>query len=357
MRNKKTIFNFIIATVIVLPFLVLPASAQVQRADAPPTGFEAICNQALVKSQGLAGCINKIYLFSLGLGALIALLMLVTAGYRYMTAAGNAEQVQTAKDTFVSTFTGLIIIFIAFILLYLINPDLVQLNTLRLPKIEIKTGGSAGGGGGAAPPPPPPPGGGTGSAINISTVGLAASYGSGSTATITFTASPSGSYSWTFDDCAGDQLPDGLTYRSANPPVISGTVSVSAIEGTYNCQVSVSGGGRSGSAEFQIVVAQGNITIVVVPAAPAYARGGAANISFVAAPGGTYTWTFDDCAGDDLPRGLTISGLGAPSETAPRITGTVANDALASPPPYSCRISATGQGRSGSKDFQIVISP
>jgi hypothetical protein len=95
--------------------------------NAPPTatttatGFEGICS----KTAGLPKCIQQLYLLALGLGALVAVLMIVLAGYRYMTASGNAQQVESAKDAFTSAFIGLIIIFVAYILLYLINPDLV----------------------------------------------------------------------------------------------------------------------------------------------------------------------------------------------------------------------------------------
>jgi len=101
------------------------------------TDFEKFCNV----TDGLASCIQKIYLLSLGLGAIVALLMIVLAGYRYMTAGGNGAQVESAKDSFESAFIGLIIIFTAFILLSLINPDLVRFKnfdkTLKLPEIKV----------------------------------------------------------------------------------------------------------------------------------------------------------------------------------------------------------------------------
>ena len=116
------------------PQLVLAATTTVTST----TGFEQICN----RDAGLASCIQKIYLLSLGLGSIVALLMIVLAGYSYMTAGGNAQQVESAKGSFESAFIGLIIIFVAFILLNLINPDLVRLRnfdrTLTLP--EIRTG-------------------------------------------------------------------------------------------------------------------------------------------------------------------------------------------------------------------------
>lgn len=101
-------------------------------AAVPATGFEDICK---VQENGLATCIKQLYLFSLGLGSIIALLMIVLAGFRYMTASGNAQQVEGAKESFSAAFIGLIIIFIAFILLYVINPDLVHFKKLDLPAI------------------------------------------------------------------------------------------------------------------------------------------------------------------------------------------------------------------------------
>lgn len=104
-----------------------PKSSTTQAGTIPSTGFGQICS----KEKGLAACIKQLYLFGLGLGAFVALLMVVVAGYRYMTAAGNAQQTEKAKETFATAFIGLIIIFVAFVLLYLINPDLVQFKPLK----------------------------------------------------------------------------------------------------------------------------------------------------------------------------------------------------------------------------------
>ena len=150
MKNKIVIFAYTVAISSVLVLQLAPSLALAQndnRAPATPTGFEQICSTKDEQGNPIEGaisvCIKKIYLFSLGFGALIALFMLVVAGYRYMTAGGNAEQVQAAKDTFETTFKGLIIIFTAFILLYIINPDLVQFTKLKLPPINLPGEGSS----------------------------------------------------------------------------------------------------------------------------------------------------------------------------------------------------------------------
>jgi len=118
-------------TLVVVTFSIFPFAAHAfQPAQTvPSTGF--FCKS----DDGIAVCIKKIYLFSLGFGALVAFLMIVLAGYRYLTASGNAQQVEGAKDAFASAFIGLIIIFVAFILLYLINPDLVKFQPLKLPDL------------------------------------------------------------------------------------------------------------------------------------------------------------------------------------------------------------------------------
>lgn len=132
----------IVLFIVVSFFLIAPlytfAETPTTTTALAETGFEKFCNA----KDGLAPCIQKIYLLSLGLGAIVALLMVVLAGYRYMTAGGNATQVESAKDSLGSAFIGLIIIFVAFILLSLINPDLVRFKnfdkTLKLPEIRVK---------------------------------------------------------------------------------------------------------------------------------------------------------------------------------------------------------------------------
>ena len=89
----------------------------------------------------IATCISQIYTLSLGLGSLLALAIMVLAGYRYMAAQGSGEAVQSAKDMFTAAVTGLIIIFVGFILLYVINPDLVQfknIGKIPIPDTSVK---------------------------------------------------------------------------------------------------------------------------------------------------------------------------------------------------------------------------
>jgi hypothetical protein len=72
--------------------------------------------------------INQIYVWSLGIAVLLALLMAILGGYYYMTSAGNAEQSSKGKEYITSALIGLVIIFTAYLLLNQINPQLVNFN-------------------------------------------------------------------------------------------------------------------------------------------------------------------------------------------------------------------------------------
>lgn len=81
-------------------------------------------------------CINQIYVWSLGLSALLAMLMMVLGGYMVMTAAGNAQQSTTGKEMIWSSIVGMGILFAAFLILNTINPDLVDFSNLTSDPFE-----------------------------------------------------------------------------------------------------------------------------------------------------------------------------------------------------------------------------
>jgi len=97
-------------------------------------------NGAVLSGQGpcsglenLASCIVNIYRWALGVAVLLALVMIIFAGYLYMTAGGDAQRVASAKEKFTNAFIGIIILFAAVLILRTINPDLVLLPEDPLP--------------------------------------------------------------------------------------------------------------------------------------------------------------------------------------------------------------------------------
>lgn len=116
--------NKIILLIIILGFTFSPFLAT---AASPCTiaGLKANNNNISTLPQ----CINQIYIWSLGAGALIGFFITVLGGYYYMTSHGNAEQAAKGTELIWSAVIGLAILFTAYILLRIINPDLVNFQT------------------------------------------------------------------------------------------------------------------------------------------------------------------------------------------------------------------------------------
>ena len=319
--------------------LPLVASAQA----APATGFEGICQRGA--NAGIAACVKAIYLFSLGFGSILALLMLVLSGYRYMTAAGNAEQVQNAKDGFEDAMKGLVIIFTAFILLFIINPDLVKFGPLQFPSGGVHQ---------------IPPGGPNQLAFTPDQNNQVCATASGDPCTMLVGV------------ISGGQGPyqTELTWISDSAPTADNRViartqgdslflvvqepSGNEVGNFYSVDILVRDSSSppktvTASFDFSFDSQIQTLIIVNVPTQPSYRFGDEANISFIPAPGGQYNWSFNNCV-TGLPGDLEFIDT-----DPPRITGTVSEGAVAGT--YHCRILGSGQGRAGEKLFDIVISP
>lgn len=108
----------------------------------PPPGPAPVT--APVDTTALPKQITQIYVWSLGIAAILAVLMSILGGYLVMTAQGNAQQSSQGKSFLISSITGLVLLFGAYILLNTINPNLVNLNLSSINNLN-------------QPIPPPPP--------------------------------------------------------------------------------------------------------------------------------------------------------------------------------------------------------
>jgi len=80
----------------------------------------------------LATYINAVYKYALGLGVLIAVIVLMYAGFRWMTSFGNSKAVSEAKTMVGNSAFGLFLLFSAFMILYYINPELPKMKALQI---------------------------------------------------------------------------------------------------------------------------------------------------------------------------------------------------------------------------------
>jgi len=84
-----------------------------------------------VKFNELGDYVKTIYIWLLGVGGIVAVVIIIFGGFLYMTSGGSPDRVKEAKGRISSALMGLFLLIGSYTLLYTINPDLVR---LRLPK-------------------------------------------------------------------------------------------------------------------------------------------------------------------------------------------------------------------------------
>lgn len=119
-KNKKWLGIFALFFLVSLAFLPLETSAQTQY-------------QLLEKIPGLENVgsnlgqyLKGLYTTALAIIVLSAVLMLSIGGFMYLTSAGNTAAMGTAKTIILDSIIGLILALVAYLILFVINPDLVK---------------------------------------------------------------------------------------------------------------------------------------------------------------------------------------------------------------------------------------
>ena len=86
--------------------------------------------------KNLGQYINLIYKLVVGLAIFFAIIMTTVAGFKWLTAAGNAGKIGEAKKMIVNAVIGLVIAAGAYTILLTINPRILELHLPLIPKIK-----------------------------------------------------------------------------------------------------------------------------------------------------------------------------------------------------------------------------
>lgn len=84
----------------------------------------------------LATFIGGIYKFFVGIAGILAVFMIVFGGMRWLFSAGNPEGINKAKEIIVGSVAGLVLAVSSYLILYTINPALVEFKGLPMVTIE-----------------------------------------------------------------------------------------------------------------------------------------------------------------------------------------------------------------------------
>jgi len=76
--------------------------------------------------EGISSLIKVAINWALKLAGVLAFSMIIFAGFQYLTSGGNTAQQKDAQQRIVSAIIGLILLFAFYIILYTINPDILN---------------------------------------------------------------------------------------------------------------------------------------------------------------------------------------------------------------------------------------
>lgn len=82
-------------------------------------------------TSGIPQLIKYIFIFSLGIVGLIGMVAILMGGFSYVTSAGNPQKAADGKNQILSALLGLLLILGSWVLLNLINPDLLKLGVKK----------------------------------------------------------------------------------------------------------------------------------------------------------------------------------------------------------------------------------
>lgn len=97
----------------------------------PGTSFQAgVPIQGGVTGRTLGEYISALYVYFSGAVGILAAVMLLYGGIRWLTAAGNESHVESAKETIYSAIIAMVLVLTSYVLLNTINPELVGIRDL-----------------------------------------------------------------------------------------------------------------------------------------------------------------------------------------------------------------------------------
>ncbi|HVN26584.1 MAG TPA: pilin [Candidatus Paceibacterota bacterium] len=146
---RKALLGAVIGAAALVPFAALA-----QTPGPTPISLSFPGQYIVTTSTPPGYLISNFYHFMILAGALIALGAIVYGGIKYVISAGNPSGQSDAKERLADAFLGLTLLVCAYLVLYTINPNLVELGLPNLSPISVATPPQTGGGTPYAPGTP-----------------------------------------------------------------------------------------------------------------------------------------------------------------------------------------------------------
>jgi hypothetical protein len=104
--------------------LYLTSAAYAQSATSALEGIGGVAGD----NTKLMSLINDLINWAIGIAALVCVVVLIASGYKYITAAGDENKIESATKTLTFAIIGLVVCFIAVILVRFVLGDLLKVS-------------------------------------------------------------------------------------------------------------------------------------------------------------------------------------------------------------------------------------
>lgn len=134
--KKNRLFYSLLGLIFLVVILVLvkETSWPVQAIDyTQQTHIPGTEKTLTIDGSSFAKYVVAVYKYGAGFAGVVAMFMLVMAGWQWLMAAGSAEKINRAKTTINNVLIGLALLFGGYLLLSQISENLVNLRTFNLP--------------------------------------------------------------------------------------------------------------------------------------------------------------------------------------------------------------------------------
>lgn len=134
--NKKiiTLALVIITLILIIWPLTIAAKTEGIKLNVAIGGHESVSD--------FGQYISIWYRFIVGSVGILATVMIMWSGFKWLTSRGNTSTISQAKENIWAAIIGLLIAFLSYIILSLINPGLLNIGLPALDKIQAPTTGS-----------------------------------------------------------------------------------------------------------------------------------------------------------------------------------------------------------------------
>lgn len=124
--------------IIMILYLILPTFAFAIVCDSRPDNRLNLCypivqDLEITLGMDLNRLIAWLYYFIVGVSGISSFFMLVWGGFTWLTSAGSPGKISDAKERITSAVLGLVIILSSYLILQIINPELISLRLPGLP--------------------------------------------------------------------------------------------------------------------------------------------------------------------------------------------------------------------------------